>query len=71
MFIIVFQIVISFFLIVSILLQMQGSGFSASFGSASEFYRTKRSMEKILFWITVILASIFGIVSIILLLPHK
>lgn len=50
---------------------MQGTGISTTFGGGGEFYRSKRSIEKILFWITIILASVFGIISIVLLIPAR
>lgn len=70
MFLTIADIVIAVLLIASILLQMQGSGLSSSFGGSGEFYRSRRSMEKMLVWATVILTVLFAIVSIILLLPR-
>jgi protein translocase SecG subunit len=58
-------------LIVLILLQMQGSGLSGAFGGTGEFYRSKRSIEKMLMWATVAVAIIFALVSLLLLLPIK
>lgn len=66
----VLQIVIAVLLVGAILLQMQGTGLSTAFGGGGEFYRSRRSMEKILVYVTIILASLFGILSIILLFPH-
>jgi protein translocase SecG subunit len=58
-------------LIVLVLLQMQGSGLSTAFGGTGEFYRSKRSVEKLLMWATVVTTVIFAIVSLLLLLPLK
>lgn len=58
------------FLIIVIMLQMQGTGLSGSFGGGGEFYRSKQSIDKLLIYATVILATLFGILSIILLMPH-
>jgi len=58
-------------LIVLVLLQMQGSGLSGAFGGTGEFYRSKRSIEKMLMWATVAVAIIFALVSLLLLLPIK
>lgn len=66
----IFQIIVSILLIASIILQMQGKGLAPALGGG-EFYRSRRSIEKVLVWATVILTIIFGILSIILLLPHK
>lgn len=64
------DIIIAVLLIASILLQMQGSGLSSSFGGSGEFYRSRRSAEKFLLWTTVILATLFAIVSLVLLIPR-
>ena len=58
-------------LIVLVLLQMQGSGLSGAFGGTGEFYRSKRSIEKMLMWATVAVAIVFALVSLLLLLPIK
>jgi len=64
------EIIVAVLLIVVILLQMQGSGLSGAFGGSGEFYRSKRSMEKLLMWATVVLAIFFGLLSIALLIVH-
>ncbi|MBI2430904.1 MAG: preprotein translocase subunit SecG [Candidatus Levybacteria bacterium] len=64
------QIIISVLLIAVILLQMQGSGLSSAFGGGGEFYRSRRSLEKVFVWATVLLGSLFGLLSIALLLPR-
>jgi protein translocase SecG subunit len=64
------EIIVAVLLIIVILLQMQGSGLSGAFGGSGEFYRSKRSMEKLLMWSTVVLAVFFGLLSIILLIVH-
>ena len=64
------EIIVAILLIVVILLQMQGSGLSGAFGGSGEFYRSKRSMEKLLMWSTVVLAVFFGLLSIVLLIVH-
>ncbi|MGA2968108.1 MAG: preprotein translocase subunit SecG [Candidatus Levyibacteriota bacterium] len=65
------EIVAAIALIVLVLLQMQGSGLSTAFGGTGEFYRSKRSVEKLLMWATVVTTVIFAIVSLLLLLPLK
>ena len=64
----IFEILIGALLIISIILQMQGSGLSTAFGGSGEFYRSKRSIEKLLVWATTILAGLFGLTSVLLLL---
>ncbi|MGH7245336.1 MAG: preprotein translocase subunit SecG [Candidatus Levyibacteriota bacterium] len=66
----VFQVVVALLLIASILLQVQGSGLSTAFGGAGEFYRSKRSIEKLLVYATAALTGLFGIISVLLLLHH-
>ncbi len=46
-------------LIVSILLQQRGSGLGAVFGGEGSIYRTKRGIEKILFFASIVLAVLF------------
>lgn len=70
MFLNIIEIAVAVFLIIVILLQVQGSGLSGAFGGGGEFYRSKRSIEKLLIFITIILSSLFGVLSIILLIPR-
>lgn len=67
----ILQIVIAALLIGAILLQSQGTGLTTAFGGSGEFYRSKRSIEKLLVNATIVLAVIFAAVSIVLLFPHK
>lgn len=55
----ILQIILSAFLIVTILLQQRGAGSSAITGGASASYYTKRGFEKVLFVATIILAILF------------
>lgn len=55
----VVQIIISVFLIASILFQQRGAGSSAITGGGQASYYTKRGFEKVLFIITIILAFLF------------
>lgn len=48
-----------------VLLQGQNSGLGSAFGGDSGIYRTRRGVEKTLFNMTVILASIFLLLSLI------
>lgn len=61
----VVQIVVSLVLIGVLLLQARGSGFSATFSSDSSIYRTRRGVEKTLFNVTIGLAVLFVVVSIL------
>ena len=57
------QIVIAVFLSAGILLQQRGGGLSTVFGGEGSVYRTRRGAEKMLFWGTVILATLFLITA--------
>jgi preprotein translocase subunit SecG len=66
----IFQVIVAGLLIAAILLQMQGTGLTGAFGGSGEFYRSKRSVEKLLLYGTVILAVLFAAISIAMLFPH-
>ncbi|MBI4100220.1 preprotein translocase subunit SecG [Candidatus Microgenomates bacterium] len=59
------QIVISLVLIIFILLQEKGGGLGSAWGGSGEFYRSRRGVEKILFYATIIIASLFLISSVV------
>ncbi|MBU4348365.1 preprotein translocase subunit SecG [Patescibacteria group bacterium] len=59
------QIIVSILLIITILLQERSSGLSGVFGGDSEFYHTRRGLEKIIFWSTIVFAITFGVLSLI------
>jgi len=47
------------------MLQVKGGGLGGIFGQADSVYRTKRGLEKTLFQLTVALAVLFIIISIV------
>lgn len=55
----IITVISSIMLIVAILLQNQGSGLGTAFGGESNFYRTKRGAEQVLFYFTIVLAVVF------------
>lgn len=59
------QILVSFALMASILLQTRGAGLGATFGGDSSVYRSRRGIEKRLFQFTIVLAILFVIFAII------
>lgn len=67
---VILQIIVSILLIAAILVQMQGSGLSSAFGGGGEFYRSRRSLEKMLVKATIVLAILFAAFSVVLLLPR-
>lgn len=66
--ILIFQILISVALSVTILMQIRGSGLGTTFGDMGEQYRSKRGIEKLLYKSSVILTALFLITSVINLL---
>ncbi len=59
------QLVLAAALVLSILIQVKGGGLGGIFGQADSVYRTRRGIEKTLFQLTVVLAFLFIVVSII------
>jgi protein translocase SecG subunit len=66
----ILEIIVAALLIGVILMQVQGSGLSASFGGTGESFRSRQSMEKFLVYATIVLAIIFAFLSILLLIPR-
>lgn len=64
-FLIYSQIIIAILLISSILLQHRGTGLGGAFASDASFYRSKRGIEKILYYFTIILAVLFVIIAVL------
>lgn len=53
------QVIVALLLSAVILLQAKGTGLGVTFGGGGEFYRSKRGIEKILFYGTILLAIVF------------
>jgi preprotein translocase subunit SecG len=65
------QIVVSFLLIISILLQGRGVGLGSAFGGENSYFRTKRGVEKTIFFGSIVLAILFLILGVLnILLVH-
>ncbi len=62
------QIILGVLLIIVIIIQQKGTGMGSTFGGDMGFYRTKRGAEKLLFYATIILSSVFILSSLIGLL---
>ncbi len=52
-------IVISILLSTAILLQQRGTGLGLAFGGDTTIFRTKRGLEKALFYVTIALSCLF------------
>jgi preprotein translocase subunit SecG len=61
------QIIVAVALTVVALLQVKGGGLGGIFGQADTVYRTKRGVEKTLFQLTIVLAVIFVVLSVVAL----
>ena len=60
------QITVAIALIIFILLQERGGGLSGIFGGqGSEFYQTRRGLERSLFFLTILFIAIFIGLSIL------
>ena len=60
----IIQSILSVLIVVSILLQSQGSGLGSAWGGGGETYHTKRGVEKVLFNLTILFVVLFAITSI-------
>ncbi len=60
----ILQLATTVLLTAAILLQQRGTGLSGTFGGDGNVYRTKRGVEKILFFATIALAIIFFATSL-------
>ncbi len=63
----VIQLVLSLLLVVAIILQQRGSEAGIAFGGGGESFRSKRGLEKFLFYSTIVLAVLFAANSILTL----
>lgn len=60
----VLQVAIGIALVTCILLQAQGSGFGATWSGGGETYHTRRGIEKVVFYATIVLVVGFILSSI-------
>jgi preprotein translocase subunit SecG len=70
-FLMISQIVVSFLLMVSILMQQRGTTIGGAFGSESAIFRSRRGPERILFISTIVFAILFVILALLSLLREK
>ena len=72
MLIAIVQIVIAVVLVVLILLQERSAGLSGIFGGeGGGYYQTRRGLEKIVFYSTIVLAVIFVALAVFQLIYRK
>ena len=63
------QMILAIALIASILLQQRGTGLGGAFGGEVTAYRSRRGIERTLFRLTIVLAVLFVVFSLLSLLP--
>ena len=56
-------------LVTAILLQQRGTGLGGAFGGEVTAYRSRRGIERTLFRLTIVLAVLFVVFSLLNLLP--
>jgi preprotein translocase subunit SecG len=66
-YLIIAQILVAVALIVVIVLQVKGGGLGGIFGQPDSVYRTRRGVEKTLFQMTIALAVLFVVLSILVI----
>lgn len=60
------QIIVSILLVIFILLQQRGTALGSAFGGGEGgFYATRRGLQKKIFWVTIVLASLFLVLAIL------
>lgn len=64
------QVTVAILLVVLILLQERSSGLSGIFGGgdAGTVYQTRRGLERVIFWSTIVLAAVFAALAIVQLI---
>ncbi len=58
------QIIISVIVVILILLQSEGTGLGTVFGGSGTFYRSRRGVEKLFLYLTIILLVLFFALSV-------
>jgi preprotein translocase subunit SecG len=66
---VVAQAILAVALMAAILLQQRGTGLGGAFGGEVTAYRSRRGIERTLFRLTILLAALFVIFSLLNLVP--
>ena len=59
------NIILSVLIVVFILIQGKGAGLGSAWGGGGEMFQTRRGVEKIILWLTVICIIIFFVISLV------
>lgn len=62
------EIFVSVLIVILVIIQSRGSASGMAFGGQGETYRSKKGIEKVLFYFTIILAAIFALISLLALI---
>lgn len=60
----VVQSILSVLIIIAILLQSSGAGFGATWSGGGETFHTRRGLEKVLFYATIVMTVLFALTSL-------
>jgi preprotein translocase subunit SecG len=61
------QVVICIVLVISVLLQNRAEGLGQMFGGGGEIFRTKRGLERVLYYTTIVLIVALTVISLLIL----
>lgn len=64
-FFLITEIILGVALVGLIILQSKGTGLGSTFGGDMGFYGTKRGAEKMLFYLTIIVATLFLLTALV------
>ena len=64
-FLLILNIVLSIVVVVLILIQGRGAGLGSAWGGSGERFQTRRGIERVVLFLTVIFSVVFFIVSLI------
>lgn len=63
----IFQIILSVGITTAVLLQASGSGLGSTWSGGGETYHTRRGVEKVIYYATIVLILLFALNSIAIL----
>ncbi|MBP8979352.1 preprotein translocase subunit SecG [Candidatus Dojkabacteria bacterium] len=63
----ILQIIVCCLLVASVLLQNRAEGLGQMFGGGGEIFRTKRGLEKFLYYFTIVLILVLVVLSLLIL----
>ncbi len=59
----IIQVIVSIILITIVLLQQKGSGLGGAFGGEGNVYRSRRGLERSLFYLTIIFGTAYVVIA--------